>query len=97
MLTLTAISSPEFFLGYVLILFLAVKTTPSRRSPGPAAARACELLYRFLPALTLVLVVTAHMMRMTRAAIISLLSLPYIEIGAELGNSLKPCFNLSNT
>jgi len=86
-LTLTSISSPEFFLGYVLILFLAVKT-----SAFPAIASLSgdmtflELLHRtFLPALTLVLVVTAHMMRMTRAAIINLLASPYIEMARLKG------------
>ena len=45
-----------------------------------------ELLDRtFLPALTLVLVVTAHMMRMTRAAIINLLASPYIEMARLKG------------
>ena len=45
-----------------------------------------ELLHRaFLPALTLVLVVTAHMMRMTRAAIINLLASPYIEMARLKG------------
>ena len=45
-----------------------------------------ELLNRtFLPALTLVLVVTAHMMRMTRAAIINLLASPYIEMARLKG------------
>ena len=86
-LTLTAISSPEFFLGYVLILFLAVKTNAF---PAIAGVRGGEsfgdLLYRsFLPALTLVLVVTAHMMRMTRATIISLLASPYIEMARLKG------------
>lgn len=86
-LTLTSISSPEFFLGYVLILYLSVKT-----NYFPAIARISdnhdffELLYRaFLPALTLVLVVTAHMMRMTRAAIINLLASPYIEMARLKG------------
>ncbi len=86
-LTLTSISSPEFFLGYVLILYLAVKT-----SYFPAIASLSsgmsffELLHRaFLPALTLVLVVTAHMMRMTRAAIINLLASPYIEMARLKG------------
>jgi len=86
-LTLTSISSPEFFLGYILILIFAVKmpifpalaTVPTDVSFG-------ELLYRtFLPALTLVLVVTAHMMRMTRAAIINLLASPYIEMARLKG------------
>jgi len=40
-----------------------------------------------LPALTLTLVVTAHMMRMTRAAIINLLASPYIEMARLKGLS----------
>ena len=49
-----------------------------RRAPNTDLG---ERLYRtFLPALTLTLIVTAHMMRMTRAAIINLLALPYIEM-----------------
>ena len=86
-MTLTSISSPEFFLGYILILYLAVRT-----SAFPAIASLSgdmsfgELLYRtFLPALTMVLVVTAHMMRMTRAAIINLLASPYIEMARLKG------------
>jgi len=86
-LTLTSISSPEFFLGYVLILYLGVKA-----GMFPAIASLSsnmsfgELLHRtFLPALTLVLVVTAHMMRMTRAAIINLLASPYIEMARLKG------------
>lgn len=86
-LTLTSISSPEFFLGYILILYLAVKIPAF-----PAIASLSgnmdffELLHRtFLPALTLVLVVTAHMMRMTRAAIINLLASPYIEMARLKG------------
>jgi peptide/nickel transport system permease protein len=47
-----------------------------------------DLLYMaFLPALTLTLVVTAHMMRMTRAAIINLLASPYIEMARLKGMS----------
>ncbi len=86
-LTLTAISSPEFFLGYVLILFLAVKANAFPAIAGISGGEGLgELLYRsFLPALTLVLVVTAHMMRMTRAAIISLLASPYIEMARLKG------------
>ncbi|MEM9811338.1 MAG: ABC transporter permease [Pseudomonadota bacterium] len=86
-LTLTSISSPEFFLGYILILFLAVRT---QMFPAIASLSGDmtfgELLNRtFLPALTLVLVVLAHMMRMTRAAIINLLASPYIEMARLKG------------
>lgn len=86
-MALTSISSPEFFLGYILILYLSVKT-----GMFPAIAKLSpdmtflELLNRtFLPALTMVLVVVAHMMRMTRAAIINLLSSPYIEMARLKG------------
>ena len=45
-----------------------------------------ERVYRmFLPALTLTLVVIAHMMRMTRASIINLLASPYIEMARLKG------------
>lgn len=85
--TLTSISSPEFFLGYILILYLAVKfpyfPAIAKLNEGMSFA---ELLNRtFLPALTMVLVVVAHMMRMTRAAIINLLSSPYIEMARVKG------------
>ncbi|SEO73053.1 peptide/nickel transport system permease protein [Salinihabitans flavidus] len=86
-LTLTSISSPEFFLGYILILFLSVRwqVFPSNASLS-GGMNLDDLLYRtFLPALTLVLVVTAHMMRMTRAAIINLLASPYIEMARLKG------------
>ncbi len=86
-LALTAISSPEFFLGYILILYLSVKTG---MFPAIASLHSDmsfgDLLYRtFLPALTMVLVVMAHMMRMTRAAIINLLASPYIEMARLKG------------
>ncbi|MEM7461795.1 MAG: ABC transporter permease [Pseudomonadota bacterium] len=88
-LSLTAISSPEFVLGYILILYFSVRTN---YFPALASIRDdmsfLELLHRtFLPALTMVLVVTAHMMRMTRAAIINLLASPYIEMARLKGAS----------
>ncbi|MEB8388120.1 ABC transporter permease [Rhodobacteraceae bacterium KMM 6894] len=86
-LTLTSISSPEFFLGYILILFFSVKwgMFPAIASLSDGMSF-LDLLHRtFLPALTLVLVVVAHMMRMTRAAIINLLASPYIEMARLKG------------
>jgi peptide/nickel transport system permease protein len=80
--TLTSISFPEFFVAYILILFLAVKLGifPSISNVSPDTPF-WERVYRVsLPALTLTLVVIAHMMRMTRAAIINLLASPYIEM-----------------
>lgn len=86
-LALTSISSPEFFLGYILILFLAVKTGyfPAIAKLSPGMSFTDKLHTTFLPALTMVLVVVAHMMRMTRAAIINLLASPYIEMARLKG------------
>ncbi|WPZ33835.1 ABC transporter permease [Thalassobaculum sp. OXR-137] len=87
-LTLTSISSPEFFLGYVLVLYLAVKNPwfPALANVNFQDIGTFELYYRtFLPALTMVLVVVAHMMRMTRASIINLLASPYIEMARLKG------------
>jgi peptide/nickel transport system permease protein len=106
--TLAFISFPDFFVAYLLI-FLLAKTGyfPSMSNIRPTADLA-ETLYRsFLPALTLTLVVTAHMMRMTRAAIINLLASPYIEMARLKGirpaevivrhalpNALSPVINV---
>ena len=86
-LTLTSISSPEFFLGYILILYFAVKLGmfPAIASLSEGMSFWALLQRTFLPALTLVLVVTAHMMRMTRASIINLLASPYIEMARLKG------------
>jgi len=87
--TLTSISSPEFFLAYILILFLAVlnPVLPSLSNIYEGMSFAERLDKTLLPALTLTLVVTAHMMRMTRAAIINLLASPYIEMARLKGLS----------
>ncbi|MEC8121546.1 MAG: ABC transporter permease, partial [Pseudomonadota bacterium] len=87
--TLTSISSPEFFVAYVLILVLAVLNPvfPSLSNIHDGMDFAQKLQKTMLPALTLTLVVTAHMMRMTRAAIINLLASPYIEMARLKGLS----------
>jgi len=87
--TLTSISSPEFFLAYILILFLAVLNPifPSLSNIFEGMPFSERLEKSMLPALTLTLVVTAHMMRMTRAAIINLLASPYIEMARLKGLS----------
>ncbi len=87
--TLSSISSPEFFLAYILILFLAVLNPvfPSLSNIFEGMGFGERLSRTMLPALTLTLVVTAHMMRMTRAAIINLLASPYIEMARLKGLS----------
>ncbi|WP_127112994.1 ABC transporter permease [Shimia sediminis] len=88
-MTLSSISSPEFFMAYVLILFLAVLNPilPSLSNIYEGMDFSERLTKTLLPALTLTLVVTAHMMRMTRAAIINLLASPYIEMARLKGIS----------
>ena len=87
--TLSSISSPEFFMAYVLILFLAVLNPilPSLSNIYDGMPFGERLEKSMLPALTLTLVVMAHMMRMTRAAIINLLASPYIEMARLKGLS----------
>ena len=88
-LTLSSISSPEFFLAYVMILFLAVLNPifPALSTLYEGMPFDERLTKTMLPALVLTLVVTAHMMRMTRAAIINLLASPYIEMARLKGLS----------
>ncbi|MCM2471927.1 ABC transporter permease [Agrobacterium sp. a22-2] len=84
-LSLAAISLPEFFIGYLLILFFAVQmgvaTFPATVYDSMGLAERLKTIA--LPTATLVLVVLAHMMRMTRAAILSVMASAYMET-AEL-------------
>ncbi len=84
---LAAVSLPEFFIAYISILWLAVTlgVFPSISNIS-AETGFFERVYRtLLPALTLTLVVVAHMMRMTRAAILNLMASPYIEMARLKG------------
>jgi peptide/nickel transport system permease protein len=85
MTTLSTISFPEFFVAYILIVLLSVQLNlfPSIANINAQMNFGRKLYAVFLPCLTLALVVTAHMMRQTRAAIINILSSPFIEM-AEL-------------
>lgn len=85
--TLAAISMPEFFIGYVLILFLAVQFRwfPAIATFKPEQSFTQHLYATFLPMLTLVLVVIAHMMRMTRTSVLAVMASPYIEMALLKG------------
>ena len=88
-LTLSTISMPEFLVAYILILVLA-SLNPIFPSLANVTADTpfWERVYKCaLPSLTLTLVIVAHMMRMTRAAIINLLASPYIEMARLKGLS----------
>ena len=87
--TLTTISFPEFFVAYILILLLAsfYPLFPSLANVDDSTLLAERIFRTSLPALTLTLVIVAHMMRMTRAAIINLLASPYIQMARLSGAS----------
>ncbi|MGE3875383.1 MAG: ABC transporter permease [Parvibaculaceae bacterium] len=86
-LTLFAISMPEYFLAYLLIKYFSVRwgMFPSLATMVTDAPLLERLNITFLPMLTLVLVTTAHMMRMTRASILSVMSSSYIEMAVLKG------------
>lgn len=83
--TLASISLPEFFIGYLLIYFVAVKLRwfPSVAILNDQMSLLEKLNTIALPIAVLTLVVLAHMMRMTRAAILNVMQSPYVET-AEL-------------
>jgi peptide/nickel transport system permease protein len=89
LVTLTSISVPEFFVAYILMLFLAIRfplfySLANVNADTPFLERAARCA---LPVMTLILVIVAHMMRMTRAAIINILASPYIETARLKGVS----------
>ncbi|MBB3609659.1 ABC transporter permease [Rhizobium sp. BK602] len=79
--TLSAISLPEFFAGYLLIAYFSVSHfwLPSSATVSDAMPLGQRLITMLLPCLTLVLAVVGHMMRMTRAALLNVMASPYIE------------------
>ncbi|MCU9849393.1 ABC transporter permease [Defluviimonas sp. D31] len=87
--TLTTISFPEFFVAYILILLLGTlwPIFPSLANVRPEMSFGERIGVSVLPALTLTLVIVAHMMRMTRAAILNLMASPYIEMARLKGES----------
>lgn len=84
---LVAISSPEFLAAYLLIYMFAVQLGwfPTLASVDADMSFGERLYALLLPAITLSLVTVAHMMRMTRASIINLMSSPYIEMARLKG------------
>ncbi|KAA0912631.1 ABC transporter permease [Aquicoccus porphyridii] len=84
--TLASISVPEFLVAYVVMFFLGVQfrlLNPTAVGFRPDADVFTKLESIALPVLVLTLVILAHMMRMTRAAILNVMQSAYIET-AEL-------------
>jgi peptide/nickel transport system permease protein len=109
MVTLSAISFPEFFIAYILIVLFSVKIAlfPSLSTIADEMGFWEKIYSIILPCLTLTLVVVAHTMRQTRASILSILSSPYIEMAHLKGlkrirvivlhafpNALSPVINV---
>jgi peptide/nickel transport system permease protein len=86
---LTFISLPEFFLGYALIFIFCVQFgwLPNLSNVYASMGLAERLHAIILPCATLVLIVSAHMIRMTRVAILNVLSSPFIEMARLKGLS----------
>jgi peptide/nickel transport system permease protein len=77
--TLTTIATPEFFFA------LKLKWFPTLSTVSDSTTFTEHLWRAALPAITLTLVIVAHMMRMTRAALINLLASPYMEMAQLKG------------
>ena len=109
MVTLSTISFPEFFVAYILIALLSVQIIifPSISNINEQMSLLEKIHSIFLPCMTLTLVVVAHMMRQTRAAIINIMASPFIEMARLKGinrtrvivlhafpNALSPVINV---
>ncbi|MFK7762190.1 MAG: ABC transporter permease [Roseobacter sp.] len=83
--TLTTISIPEFMIGYILIYWISIQLGwfPSVAILNDSMSLGQKLNAIAIPVMVLTLVVLAHMMRMTRAAILNVMQSAYIET-AEL-------------
>ncbi|MGD2271100.1 MAG: ABC transporter permease [Desulfobacterales bacterium] len=107
--TLSAISFPEFFIAYILIALLSVQLIvfPSISNINNQMSFWEKIYAIILPSLTLTFIVTAHMMRQTRAAIINVLASSFIEMAKLKGlkrmriivmhafpNALSPVINV---
>ena len=107
--TLCMISLPEFFVAALLVYIFAVKLRwlPALPSVNPNSSIWESLTSMALPIMTLTFAVLAHMARMTRNAVINVLSSAYIEMALLKGvpnwriilfhafpNALSPIINV---
>lgn len=85
--TLAAISLPDFFAANILIAIFAVTLGmfPAITQLSPDMSFWQRIHATFLPALSLTMLVFAHMMRTTRAAVLNVMSKPFIEMARLKG------------
>jgi peptide/nickel transport system permease protein len=81
-LTLITISIPEFFIAYLMIIYFVVDLGwfPSLATVYPGISFSERVYITTLPAVALTMLVAAHMLRMTRSSVLSVMSSPYIEM-----------------
>lgn len=86
--SLAGLSVPAFYLGILLLLFLAVKIDLFPVVGGGDLAKPAENLHHlFLPALTLGLIMTAYVTRMSRSALLNVLNEDYVRTARAKGLS----------
>jgi peptide/nickel transport system permease protein len=87
--SLITISAPEFLVGYLLIYYFAInwELFESQSTVFEDMGMADRVYKVFLPAVALTLLTTAHILRTTRSAILSVMSQPYIEMAFLKGLS----------
>ena len=90
--TLTTISIPEFMIGYILIYWVSIKAGwfSSVAIINDSMSLGEKLNAIAIPVMVLTLVVLAHMMRMTRAAILNVMQSAYIETAELKGMGMLP-------
>ena len=88
-LSLLAISLPEFFTGALMVVLFAVKWKwfPAMSYISELASPAQRLHALVLPTLTLTFALAAYIARMTRATVLDVLRLPYVEMATLKGVS----------
>lgn len=108
-ISLATISFPEFFVSYILIVIFASQLgwLPSLATVYDGMGFWDRVNATTLPAITLTLVVVAHMLRMTRTSTLAVMSTPYVEtaflkglsrsrvvLNHALPNALGPIINV---
>lgn len=90
-LAVAAISVPELLTGYLLMLYMAVQFRwfPAIVTFAPEHSIAENLRAIFLPMLAVLIVLLAHMVRMVRASMLTVLASPYIEMAVLKGLSRR--------
>lgn len=80
--TLITISVPEFFMAYLLIILFTVNLEwlPSLATVSPGMPFGERVFTTTMPAIALTMLVAAHMLRMTRSSVLSVMSSAYVEM-----------------